>query len=284
MTANAMPQERERCFAAGMTGFVAKPIDPELLWQLVAQLIQPRPGLGVDFGVAQAANGVAGASGGYALPKAIDGLDIPLGLRRVMGRQDLYLSLLRKFSRSQADAMPRLQSALDAQDAPLALRIAHTLKGVSGSIGAIDVEGSATLLEAALQSGQEGAQIQPLMLQCGQHLATLLGALARVPAGTPAPGAALSLDGQLSTLPSTAFLTPPPFDAAEFGALCKRLAQLLAQQDFEAEELFARHRGAFATALGSDSLAIQSAIERFDFEAALAELKRACDKQSITIS
>jgi hypothetical protein len=79
-------------------------------------------------------------------------------------------------------------------------------------------------------------------------------------------------------------LTPPPFDAAEFGALCNRLAQLLAQQDFEAEELFARHRGAFATAFGGDSLAIQAAIERFDFEAALAELKRACGKQSITIS
>jgi CheY-like chemotaxis protein len=33
MTANAMPEDREACFAAGMDDYVAKPIRPEELAQ-----------------------------------------------------------------------------------------------------------------------------------------------------------------------------------------------------------------------------------------------------------
>jgi CheY-like chemotaxis protein len=33
MTANAMQADKERCIAAGMNGYVSKPINPEDLWR-----------------------------------------------------------------------------------------------------------------------------------------------------------------------------------------------------------------------------------------------------------
>ena len=46
MTANAMKADRERCLAAGMNGFVTKPINPEELWRAMITWIRLREGLG----------------------------------------------------------------------------------------------------------------------------------------------------------------------------------------------------------------------------------------------
>ena len=48
MTANAMQVDRDRCKAAGMDDFVAKPIEPGDLWRTLARWIRPRAGLGGD--------------------------------------------------------------------------------------------------------------------------------------------------------------------------------------------------------------------------------------------
>ncbi|MFK4707633.1 CheY-like chemotaxis protein [Roseateles asaccharophilus] len=41
MTANSMPGERERCLAAGMSDYVAKPIEPELLENCLRRWLAP---------------------------------------------------------------------------------------------------------------------------------------------------------------------------------------------------------------------------------------------------
>ena len=44
MTANAFAGDEERCLAAGMDGYMAKPIEPKALYQLISQFIsQQRP-------------------------------------------------------------------------------------------------------------------------------------------------------------------------------------------------------------------------------------------------
>jgi CheY-like chemotaxis protein len=43
MTANAMRGDRERCLAAGMNGYVSKPIDPAALFDAIDRVLQTRP-------------------------------------------------------------------------------------------------------------------------------------------------------------------------------------------------------------------------------------------------
>jgi PAS domain S-box-containing protein len=46
VTANVMPQDRQRCMAAGMNDFLAKPIEPEQLNHVLRKWIRPHPTMG----------------------------------------------------------------------------------------------------------------------------------------------------------------------------------------------------------------------------------------------
>ena len=75
------------------------------------------------------------------------GIDTEDGVARLGGNVSSYLKLLNKFADNQADAIERLKEELRADNPEEAVRVAHTLKGVSGSIGASDLQEVATQLE-----------------------------------------------------------------------------------------------------------------------------------------
>mgnify|MGYP001413435802 CR=1 FL=1 len=247
MTAHAMVEERERCLAAGMVDHIAKPIDPHAMFQTLSRWVRP-------VAAASASRARTLSPGEAPLPD-VAGLDAAAGLKRVAGNRRLYLSLLRQFADKQADAGQRLAAALEAKDQAGAERIAHTIKGVAGSIGFAALQEASATLEKAIRSGKgikRGASA--FEAELARAVTALNDALGAEPAGAEA-GAV------------------PPEEAARHLA---RLAALLQASDGEAVEYLHQNgpalRGAFAAG-GFE--AFRNAVLAFDFDDALARLPRA---------
>ena len=90
----------------------------------------------------------------------VPGLNTAEGLMRVAGNKKLYRKLLRQFSDTEADAAQRIASALAENDRALAERLAHTVKGVAGNIGAPAVQNAAANLEKAIAGSAPAAEIE----------------------------------------------------------------------------------------------------------------------------
>ncbi|MFM8443641.1 MAG: response regulator [Methylococcus sp.] len=254
MTANAMRQDKERCLAAGMNDFVAKPIDPEDLFEVLLKWVKRAPGRVEPRAAALAAREVDATQ---ALP-VIGGLDVESGLRRVLGKRPLYLTLLQKYLDNQGSVAAGITSALQAGDESAAERLAHTAKGVSGNIGATAVQALAAELERAIREKAPLDVIECCLDAFSRAQAALLQALRRA-------------------LPEPAALPPPPPDASDAGRLPGALTQLrgfLAADDAEAQECFESHRQTLRSGLGESAyLALDRVMGQYDYPRALELLQ-----------
>lgn len=151
MTASAMTQDREDALAAGMNDHVAKPIDVKVLFGVLSQYIEPksRPDASTPP-VSQEAQPPATLE--KPLPESLPGISIKTGLSRVNNKESLYRKILKKFYNDYENVADEVISALQDEDVELARRLAHTVKGVAGNIGAQDLQAIAGELEEAIKN------------------------------------------------------------------------------------------------------------------------------------
>ncbi|MDB5380172.1 MAG: Signal transduction histidine kinase, partial [Rubritepida sp.] len=132
VTANALKGEAERCYAAGMDGFLAKPVTLDGLSRMLARWL---PGL-------------PGAHQGGTL------FD-PDALRSLFGQdRDRLSSILENFSQTAARDLAALQAA---QALDIVVEIAHRLKGAARMVGARLLAEQAQGVEHAARAGGLGA-------------------------------------------------------------------------------------------------------------------------------
>jgi PAS domain S-box-containing protein len=144
MTANAMSGERAKVIAAGMNDHIAKPLNVATMFATIARWVTPA------LPAAPAPReGPAAAAAGWTLP----GIDVDAGLAISMGNERLYRRLLASFARNQGDFGALFRRARVDTDAQAAERLAHTLKGTAGSIGARALAARAEALELAAAAG-----------------------------------------------------------------------------------------------------------------------------------
>jgi PAS domain S-box-containing protein len=169
MTAHATMEERHRCLESGMNDHISKPINPDQLFETVARFFRPSGENAIALQQVM--------DPGHEVIPSIACLDTKDGLSRVAGNQKLYLKILRKFVEQQGAAVSEVAQAIAQGDRELAERIAHTLKGVAGNIGARSLYKAAGHLEKRIHDNASTQEIEAAQSQAQAELDTLLAGL-----------------------------------------------------------------------------------------------------------
>ena len=197
-----------------------------------------------------------GASAEWQIPQGIEGLDTELGLKRVLGKVPRYQSMLEKYVAGQAGTLDELRAALARADRDTAARLAHTTRGVSGNVGATQVQQQAQALEQALKEGLPLEEIAPLVDALQQRLDPLVRAIA----------------ASLPQARVAAAVAPSAVDETELKRVTERLHELLSDMDSETSDWLERHRALLSSAYPAHLPAMEAALQAFDFEAAAEQL------------
>ena len=244
LTANAMATDKERYLTYGMCDYVAKPFNAQELWTCLLRYLTP-----VSLTVVSK----------EPEPSAVGGpvrgvIDRELGLSRAAGDEKLYRRIRANFARDNQNTLAELNRAIGGGQIKEAHRLAHTLKGVAGLIGA------AALAEAAYEVESALAEARPQitagrMSNLERHFQAVLKELGDSP-GPDEPSAALAGAGLDKPL------------AAE---LLTRVEPLLKAGDTRSSEL-AEEILAVLSPLGGVCAALVRQMEDYDFDLALETL------------
>lgn len=275
MTANAMVGDKEKCLAAGMNDFIAKPIDVAQLFATLARWVKVNPAAaaaaataagaaaGAEAGSGAAAGGEAAASARAAVLPMVPGLKMEAALQRMGGNAALMRKLLERFIETQIDAMARIAAAIDANDVDGATRMAHTVKGLAGNLGASGVADSAARVEQMLGQGVMDGRGEALD-SMGRELEELVTAIA------------LALDDSGAAPASMAVPAQGAVDMQELAAGMQEMARLLAQDDSAALKSLDLICPMLAAAgQGEHSRQLRRQLTQYDFEGALEQLREA---------
>jgi PAS domain S-box-containing protein len=169
MTASAMPSDRLLCMEAGMNDQVDKPVNVPELFATLRRWVRPEAVTSLATGNQPLHKHEP------PLPESVPGIDLQLALKR-LGNPALLRKLLISFRQENQETMRGLHEALAVGDDQLTQRIVHTVKGVGGNLGAMELAGAALSLEEALK-GKDADALQSSLETFERNLSLLLNSI-----------------------------------------------------------------------------------------------------------
>ncbi|MDH4317934.1 MAG: response regulator, partial [Desulfobulbaceae bacterium] len=157
MTAHAMPEEREKCFRAGMNDHVAKPIEINQLVDTLVHWIGPIPKERAEMAAAQSGDRQKNMNetGGVKNRRNLPGINERAGMKRLNNNRRLYLKLLSDLVRESEIMLDEIEGALSVDKSENARDIVHGLKGMAGNVSAVDMFTLAKRFERSLTQGRD---------------------------------------------------------------------------------------------------------------------------------
>ena len=158
MTANAMKGDREKCLKAGMDDYVSKPVNPPELAAVIERWLDrshPTPRTAPTAGAPASAEKNGNPSAVAMLP-ALEQSDFNPAdlLDRLSGDQELATVVVQSFIQEIQNQMIAFRQALAGADAAEGQRLAHSIKGASGSVACPRLQEIARLAESACRDGR----------------------------------------------------------------------------------------------------------------------------------
>ncbi|WP_200193124.1 PAS domain S-box protein [Halorhodospira abdelmalekii] len=151
LSAAVMDDDRRRAFEAGVDAHLGKPIESEELYATLAAHLTVTDSATTGATVAAEPTEKPAAA---TLPAKLAGFDLTRGRRQLSGDNAVYTRLLRRFRDSlESDYAPLVEHLRAGRDEE-ARRIAHSLKGVAGTLAATTLQQLAEKIDAALKRDQ----------------------------------------------------------------------------------------------------------------------------------
>ncbi|TNC96415.1 MAG: multi-sensor hybrid histidine kinase [Stygiobacter sp.] len=239
MTANALATDRDKALEAGMNDHVAKPLDMENLFGVLALWL------------------ARSDENGSASPPPPVVFSMDKALRQLAGNMTLYRRLVERFRHDEADFPARLRAVLDAEDGVTALRMVHSLKSAAATLGAESLWQAVRALEHTLAEGLPRQRVDTLLRDVEDALALVVAHVDSQAAlsAAPSPDQSGDLLSRLRQLVDSddvdAIGVADQLAGRLYGtvheAAALRIAQALASYDFEQAEAQAAE---LAAALG----------------------------------
>ncbi|MBZ5639720.1 MAG: response regulator [Acidobacteriia bacterium] len=178
LTAHALKGDSERCLAAGMDGYVAKPIRQDKLFGEIERLLSSAP---VPPAPAEGAD----------VPPGVVVVDVEDVMERVRSDASLLGELVEMFREDAPRLVEELRGHLLRADAAGVERTAHKLKGALGALSAVAAREIAGRLETLGREGNvaEGTEALPAL---EREIERLMPALAALVATAGAGGAGVA--------------------------------------------------------------------------------------------
>lgn len=258
MTANAMVGDRQKSLDAGMNDHISKPVDP---WKLYACMIRWLDGKPVSEAQLAAMEPEGGT--GSNLAGRLQGLDVATTLNRLGGNLSLYGSLLQEFVDTYGDVADRIRQYVQDGDEEIAVRDAHTAKGLSATIGAKDLHQAFLNVELAMK--EKGGSLEIALEALTERLETVLAVIYKA---LPLTGTDNEGEGA----------SPAEMNADKLAGNLEKLLSLIHANDMASEALFNDIRHVLGERFPTQTQGIRDAIGRLDFKTAATLLEPIVNK------